>query len=176
MKKRSINKRRAGNVPVRGEGASLRFKKGGRVITCFLSACYTGYLPFMPGTFGSAFASVLVFLFPVFFRSLPAVIVLIVLLTAAAVAAFDLAGLRGTDPGWVVVDEVIGSFVAVAGHRLSLLTVIGGFILFRIFDILKPFPVKHAERLPGGYGVVADDIVAGIYASIFLFAGEYALG
>ena len=78
------------------------------------------------------------------------------------------------DPSWVVTDEVAGQGLAllVAGlspHR-SLVTTIAAFVLFRAFDITKPGPVSAAERLPGGLGILADDLLAG------LFAGARALG
>ena len=57
-----------------------------------------------------------------------------------------------------------------AGHRASLVNILIGFVLFRIFDIAKPFPINRAERLPGGYGVMADDVLAGIFANILLLA------
>ena len=61
-----------------------------------------------------------------------------------------------------------------AGHRATLISCTIGFILFRIFDILKPFPIKRIERLKKGYGVVGDDILAGIFANIILvFAGRF---
>ncbi len=58
--------------------------------------------------------------------------------------------------------------VAMAGHRATLVNVAVGFVLFRIFDILKPFPVGRMERLKGGWGVVGDDVVAGIFANILV--------
>lgn len=76
------------------------------------------------------------------------------------------------DPQYIIVDEVAGMFVTMAGHRITLINVIFGFVLFRIFDILKPIPVRTAERLPRGYGIVADDILAGLYASFFLLLWE----
>jgi phosphatidylglycerophosphatase A len=53
--------------------------------------------------------------------------------------------------------------------KINILNICAGFVLFRIFDILKPFPIKNLQRLPGGWGIVADDVVAGIYASLILF-------
>lgn len=174
MKARSTNNTNPEHTCMTGQG--LPAKVGESIATCFLSALYIGYLPFMPGTFGSAFASILLYVFPLFFGCLPATVCLIVLLSVVAVVCFNASKHAGSDPGWVVIDEVIGSFVAVAGHRMTFVTIVGGFVLFRIFDILKPFPVNRAERLPGGYGVVADDIVAGVYASIILFVWEFAMG
>jgi len=75
------------------------------------------------------------------------------------------------DPQFVVVDEVLGQWLALAGARsLNLKSWIAAFLLFRLFDIWKPMPVRQLEALPGGTGIVADDLMAGIYAALVLFA------
>ena len=74
----------------------------------------------------------------------------------------------GEDPGYIVIDELAGICVTMAGHSITLMNTIIGFVLFRIFDITKPFPIKQAERLKGGYGIVADDVIAGIFANVIL--------
>lgn len=68
------------------------------------------------------------------------------------------------DPNFVVIDEVAGQLVALIGVPLTWKTFLAGFILFRVFDILKPSPVRQLERLPEGTGIVLDDVAAGIYA------------
>ncbi len=78
------------------------------------------------------------------------------------------------DPQEVVIDEVIGQWVALAGVAvLNWKGWLGAFLLFRLFDIWKPFPVRRAERLPGGLGIVADDVVAGIYAALVMSAAGW---
>jgi phosphatidylglycerophosphatase A len=73
------------------------------------------------------------------------------------------------DPGQVVIDEVLGQVVTfIATPRISRMGLIAGFILFRIFDIVKPFPAGRAERFPGGWGIMLDDLVAGFYSLIAL--------
>lgn len=81
------------------------------------------------------------------------------------------------DPAAVVVDEVLGQWLTLAfATKLSWVSLGLGFVLFRLFDIVKPFPVRHAERFPGGAGIVADDLAAGIYAGVVLFlAGWFNL-
>jgi phosphatidylglycerophosphatase A len=74
------------------------------------------------------------------------------------------------DPSKVTIDEIAGILVTFALHSFSWIALVVGFVLFRIFDIAKPFPVRWAERkFPGGWGVVMDDVVAGIYANIALW-------
>lgn len=74
------------------------------------------------------------------------------------------------DPGIVVVDEVIGQWISLAGaHTLNWKTYLAAFALFRLFDIWKPAPVRQLEKLPEGLGIVADDAMAGVYAALVLF-------
>jgi phosphatidylglycerophosphatase A len=81
------------------------------------------------------------------------------------------------DPSIVVIDEVVGQWVTLAGiGHFSWKTWLGAFLLFRLFDIWKPTPVHQLENLRGGYGIVADDVMAGIYGALFLFvAGRFGL-
>ena len=94
--------------------------------------------------------------------------------TILAAAAVTLVGIpaatcvvRATgikDPQFVVIDEVAGQLVALIGVPLGWKTFLAGLILFRVFDILKPFPIRRLERLPEGTGIVVDDLGAGLYA------------
>jgi phosphatidylglycerophosphatase A len=72
------------------------------------------------------------------------------------------------DPSHIVVDEMAGQMLTVIAAPLRWKTLLTGFILFRCFDVLKPFPVRRFERLPGGTGIVLDDLAAGVYAWIVL--------
>ena len=72
------------------------------------------------------------------------------------------------DPGFVVIDEVAGQMIALIGAPLSWNYLLAGFILFRSFDILKPFPLRRLEKLPGGTGIMMDDVGAGLYALVLL--------
>lgn len=141
-----------------------------KVCEWFVTCCYTGYLPLAPGTWASVLTCIILYFLPSFDH--PAVIVLLALL-----AVFAIERVRGeeADPGYIVIDEMIGVLVATAGHDLTLWNIVKAFILFRAFDILKPYPIKKLERLPGAYGIIADDVLAGVYASMVLFAGAYAI-
>ena len=71
------------------------------------------------------------------------------------------------DPSEVVIDELCGYLVAMTGHAVSFVPILIGFLLFRLFDIWKPWPIRALERkLPGGAGIMADDVLAGIYANV----------
>jgi phosphatidylglycerophosphatase A len=130
------------------------------------TAGHTGWFPVAPGTVGSAVglalwwglraagAGLLVEL---------AVAAALFVIGAWAASATERA-LGVTDPGPVVVDEVMGMCVTLVAAPLSWPAAIAGFLLFRVFDIVKPPPARRLERLHGGWGIMADDLAAGIYA------------
>jgi phosphatidylglycerophosphatase A len=75
------------------------------------------------------------------------------------------------DPSEVVVDEAIGQWVTLLGATVyNWKSLLAALVLFRILDILKPFPIRQAEKLPGGVGIIADDVVAGLVGALVLFA------
>jgi phosphatidylglycerophosphatase A len=161
----------------------------------FATAFGLGYLPKAPGTWGSL-AGVLAYWALVRDRSLYSgvllhfhgtryaapllllVFQLTVLLAAVGTAAAHEVSraLQIKDPQFVVIDEVSGQMLtylfalAPANWKYLLL----GFILFRVFDIWKPFPARQAESLPGGWGIMADDWIAGIYAALGLWLARFA--
>ncbi len=129
---------------------------------------YLGYSPVAPGTAGTIGAVLPFYLISnlsplAYFLILLGFIIFSVWISTKASIAFN-----KTDPSPVVVDEVCGYLVTMFLIPASLLSVILGFFLFRVFDVLKPFPVRRTENLPGGWGIVADDVLAGIYANIVL--------
>lgn len=133
------------------------------------TGCYVGYIPFAPGTFGSLIGLPLCFLLAGI--QFLAAIIAALLIIALAIWISNVAeqALERKDPGCIVVDEIAGMVVTLIGLPLNLTTVTIGFILFRILDILKPFPIRILDkRLPGGLGIVADDVVAGIFANALI--------
>ena len=125
-----------------------------------------GRAPIAPGTAGAAVGVVVgVGLYAVGGTSAVVVGALV-----AAIAGFASAGpaaraLGEADPGRVVIDEVAGQLVALAFVPPSVSLWVASFFLFRLFDVLKPFPARQLENLPGGSGIMADDLAAGIYAN-----------
>jgi phosphatidylglycerophosphatase A len=126
-----------------------------------------GYIPFAPGTFGSLAGLLLWWLLP---GSLPVQLTVIV-------AIFILGSWSGsvaerhfatTDPGPVVIDEVLGMLVTLFLNPVGWIGAILGFLLFRASDIIKPYPANKLEQLHGGVGVMADDLMAAIYANLAL--------
>ena len=138
------------------------------------TGAYTGYLPKAPGTWGSLLGVVLWF----FLADLPllpyaAVVAgLFVLGTFSAGAAEKI--VDRADPGLVVIDEIVGQLLTLTLAPAHPLVALAGFVLFRFFDIVKPFPVGwFNDHLHGGLGIMLDDVVAGIYAFILLRIGLY---
>ena len=123
----------------------------------------TGYFPKAPGTAGSIVAILLFWFIP--FTTMSLLISLIVLFFLGIWSASHVERHEGEDPGKVVIDEVVGQGVALLIIPQQLWYYLLAFILFRIFDILKPFPVKQLEKLPSGWGIMTDDLMAGIYAN-----------
>jgi phosphatidylglycerophosphatase A len=76
----------------------------------------------------------------------------------------------GIDPGPVVIDEVIGMLITLALHPVNVLGAVLGFLIFRVLDVVKPWPARRLELLPGGFGVVLDDVMAGIYGNLLMWA------
>ena len=132
-----------------------------------------GRFPVAPGTAG-AFAAVVIAapLKRAGFGPAGFLILSLVLLYPAIRAATIVASESGRkDPGFIVVDEVLGQWLTLAGApRLNWLSLGIGFILFRVFDIWKPPPIRLIEQAPGGAGIVLDDMMAGAYAALVLFA------
>lgn len=140
-------------------------------------ACATalgvGYVPFAPGTFGSAAGLLL-------WAALPASPMV---QAGAILMLFVLGSWSGsvaerhfshTDPGQVVLDEVMGMLITLFMNPVGPWGILSGFLLFRIADIIKPFPANRMERLPGGVGVMADDAMAAVYANLALRAGLWS--
>ncbi|MFW5930180.1 MAG: phosphatidylglycerophosphatase A [Desulfosalsimonas sp.] len=130
---------------------------------------YIGRMPFAPGTFGSIPGLLLYYAMSRLSGLLAAFVLAAVI--AVAVWSSDRAEviMEEKDPGAVVIDEIAGMGVVFAGLPFSWPMAAAGFILFRCVDIIKPFPVKWLEaRLPGGAGVVADDLAAGLICRILL--------
>jgi len=140
-----------------------------RLAILLATFCYVGYFPVAPGTAGSAAALPLFLLLR--WLALPWV-------EASAIAALCLVGFWAgsvaashygrEDPGYVVLDEVVGMLLTLAFIPLSWSGIAAGFLLFRLLDIVKPPPARQLETLPGGLGIMMDDVMAGIYGNIAL--------
>ena len=135
----------------------------------FASGCCSGYAPLAPGTAGSAVGLLLFYLL----SPLPLAWYLAII-AAVTLAAIWCAGtaekILGTnDPPQVVIDEIAGQLITLAALPAHWTYMLGGFLLFRLLDIIKPWPANTINRdMHGGAGIVLDDVVAGVYANIVL--------
>ena len=134
-----------------------------------------GYTPLAPGTAGSAIAILVLWLVPFSFAGL---VVFLMVVTIAGVWASHVAEphLGSKDPGEIVIDEVAGMTLSILVLPRTLPVLLAGFVLFRLFDVVKPFPAGRSQRLPGGVGVMTDDLVAGLYALAVLLVVRWAFG
>jgi phosphatidylglycerophosphatase A len=134
-----------------------------------------GYFPWGPGTVGSVSAIAIAIVLHTYVGSgrLTFLVLTLALLGPAIWAASHAARLvHREDPGLVVVDEVLGQWVTLLGATvLEWKSWIAALVLFRLFDIWKPWPVRSFERLPEGWGIVSDDLAAGIYGALILYIG-----
>lgn len=145
------------------------------VVRFLATGAYLGYAPVAPGTVGSLGCAVLMWFFVPEVTAATSHLGLWVMLlstlafTALAIWAADLAERQfGHDSSKIVIDEYAGFVISVLMLPKSLLLFAVAFVLFRALDIVKPFPARQAEALPGGVGIVTDDLVAGIYTNILL--------
>jgi phosphatidylglycerophosphatase A len=128
-----------------------------------------GLSPVAPGTVGSAAAIAIAYFLPLppYAFALMALAITPIGIWAADQTAREVGK---EDPGLVVIDEVAGQWLTLAGaSTLNWKSLLAAFLLFRLFDIWKPFPVNRLEALPGGLGIMADDLAAGVYAALVIF-------
>jgi len=139
-----------------------------------------GYFPVAPGTMGSLSILVVYWICPqigswqLFFSILGLSVIGIYTASITEKEMKNSLGQdKGTDPGIIVIDEIIGMLIALLAMPKTSFFLITAFVLFRIFDITKPYPARKVEILPGGWGIVLDDVVAGIYANIVIQIGRF---
>ena len=143
-----------------------------RRLALFISTCgYIGYAPVAPGTFGSA-AGLVVFYALRSTGSITVELLAIVLLFALGIWSGTEAEhhFGGIDPGPIVLDEVVGMLITLALLPVNAMGAFVGFLVFRVLDVIKPFPSARFEKLPGGLGVMADDGMAAIYGNLVMRA------
>lgn len=140
-----------------------------KLITFLATGFGSGLIPFAPGTAGTLvgiFICLLCLPMPWILRLL-FVLVLLALSLYVSQKAEEI--YQKKDDQRIVIDEIIGLQITMLPVAINVLSLCAGFVLFRIFDILKPFPVRNLQGLPGGWGVVADDVAAGIYAAAIMW-------
>lgn len=141
-----------------------------RKIILFLASGFgAGYLPGVPGTWGSLVGVLLFWPLSRLSPSLLAITVGTVAILSCWIAGLAEGFAGSKDPQIVVIDEIAGQFVSLIFLPFNWKIAAAGFLLFRLFDIWKPFPARLIqEKMPGGWGIVGDDLMAGIYANLIL--------
>ncbi len=143
-----------------------------RIIATFF---YTGYLPIAPGTWASLFTTIILFfVFKTLTFPMYLFVLVFIFIIGSVISDYLSKKYNVEDPRWIVIDEVVGILVTFLPFYYKVVfnpkALIVGFFLFRIFDVIKPFPVSCADkRIKNGFGIMFDDVLAGVYAAIVLF-------
>jgi phosphatidylglycerophosphatase A len=137
----------------------------------------SGFLPGAPGTWGSLAALPFAWLIATYAGAWPLLLAANILFYIGWMAAHvAIRGQSDHDPGWIVVDEIVGQWITLFALPLNLFAYAIGFALFRLFDIWKPWPIRAVERrCGGGFGIMIDDVLAAIYALIVIGIGRWLL-
>ena len=153
----------------------MKFRE--RAVLFLATGFFIGTVPFAPGTFGSIIGLPICFLISQLDIWPSVICTILFILFAIWIAAAAEKVLKKKDAGEIVIDEIVGMVVTFVGLPFTLKTVIAGFIIFRTFDILKPFPIRFLEKkVAGGSGVVLDDVLAGLYGNLILRLAIYITG
>jgi phosphatidylglycerophosphatase A len=139
-----------------------------RVALAIATVGGAGFVPVAPGTAGSAVGVVIYFLTSHWPAAWQIALVAGVSLLGVLASTPAAAALGRKDPGPVVIDEVAGQLLTLLLTGVGWLGALGGFLAFRVLDIVKPWPAQKLEALPGGVGIMADDLMAGVYGNLVL--------
>lgn len=151
---------------------------GSKVASLIATGFGLGRLPKAPGSWGSLgavilFAATAPYLHPALQSALAVILFLVGIWAAGDYAATSFE----TDPKEVVIDEIAGQWLTLAGYEVTFMNLLLAFFFFRLFDILKPLPIRLGEKLPGGLGIMTDDLLAGIAAHFTLkLVNRFLLG
>ena len=131
------------------------------------SGFYTGYIPFAPGTFGSL-AAIIIYLIPGFEKPEIIIPLTIIFFVLGIKIGDKFEEVYGKDPSQCTIDEIVGTWISLFLIPKTAVYIIITFVIWRIFDIIKPYPANKLEKLKGGLGIMMDDVVSGVYAALFV--------
>lgn len=139
----------------------------------FATGFYSGLSPVMPGTCGTAVGLILFVLLSGYSQFHPLLTALFIILGTVSSDYVEKKVFKVKDHQSVVIDEIAGYWITMTafsfdGSLQSWITALTGFVLFRVFDIVKPFPIRASQKLKGGLGIMIDDIIAGVFANLAL--------
>ena len=145
----------------------MNFKQ--KSVMFLATGCFIGNISFAPGTFGTILGLPLCFLLSKIDLSVAVPLTIIFVFFAIWIAQEAGKILKAEDPGCIVIDEIAGLMITFIGLPFNIISAVAGFLIFRVLDILKPYPIRFFERkLSGGIGIVMDDVAAGICSNIIL--------
>lgn len=131
------------------------------------SGFYTGYIPFAPGTFGSL-AALIIYLIPGFEKPVVLIPAILIFTFYGIYVGGRFEKVYGKDPGQCTIDEMVGMWISLLFLPKTPLVIILTFIVWRLLDIIKPWPARSLERLEGGLGIVIDDVASAVYTLLIL--------
>ena len=139
------------------------------------SGLFTGYIPVASGTFGSLIAIVIYWIpgFEQIHIILPSIVILFIY---GVYVSSKFEKVYGKDPSQCTVDEVVGTWISLIAIPKSILLTLTSFFIWRALDIIKPFPARSSEKLPGGWGIMIDDVISGFYSVILVHLIVYSFG
>ena len=145
----------------------MNFKQ--KAVMFLATGCFIGHISFAPGTLGSILGLPLCFFLSKINLSVAAAVAVTLIFLAVWIAHEAEKILQQKDPNTIVIDEIAGLVVTLFGLPFNWFCVAAGFLIFRLLDIFKPFPIRLLEkRLSGGTGIVMDDVAAGIFGNLIL--------
>jgi phosphatidylglycerophosphatase A len=147
---------------------------GKKIKEMVATSFFVGYFPFMPGTMGTLVGAVLYVLLSalnIYYYILAIAVLLVLAVWVSDYAEKHIFKIK--DAPHIVIDETVGFLIAMTSFTFdrsleSVKYLVIGFILFRVFDILKPYPIKDSQKIEGGFGIVIDDVLAAVYTNLFL--------
>lgn len=140
-----------------------------KIASFFATGFYIGLIPVAPGTFGSLPGILLAFWLNSIHPVIAVALFLLLFFAGIFMSGFVCEKKGIHDPGYIVIDEILGMALALLWIEMSVINVIMCFIIFRVFDIAKPFPISYFDKnIKGGLGIITDDLVAGIFTNILV--------
>ena len=133
------------------------------------------YIPIASGTFGSLVA-IAIYIIPGFERLEIIIPAIILLFSYGLFVSSKFEKIFGKDPSQCTVDEVVGTWISLIALPKTLLIIAAAFLIWRALDIIKPFPAKTSEKLPGGIGIMIDDVISGFYTLVIVHLFVYIFG
>lgn len=139
------------------------------------SGFYTGYIPIASGTFGSI-AAIIIYLIPGFEKLYVIIPAIFVLFIYGLFVSSKFEKTYGKDPSQCTVDEIVGTWISLIALPKTFLIILTSFLIWRLLDIIKPFPAGKSENLNSGLGIMVDDVISGFYSLIIVHLIVYTFG